>query len=364
MLSKWLPQAQKDIALLAPFFAYSMYDVPVYENDSKGTAYTNGWAIYMPTWAYERWGQAGCTAVYLHELMHIVLIHVPRMRNKDRDIWNIAVDAVVNGFIAGLKTNRCILPNNVIRIPNLEHLSAEEIYEKLKEMAKDRKNKGGEGTGIENEGEGNDLVDDGTMDHRQEREAEGRLAKAKTAFYSNLSSNLKREIDGALKERVSWEALLSRYLVKYADDYTFSPYDRRFEDFFIPDITGDKISGRVEVDTSGSIDDVTLNMYLGQIIALINTFPRVELTVSLFHTNSYAEYNVENISDLKQLSAQSGGTSFVDSLAKAEKQGVDFVVFLTDLYGEFPPKAPNCDVIWLSNGGTDPPFGQLIKLEE
>jgi predicted metal-dependent peptidase len=362
----WLNNAQKNIALLAPFFAFSMYEIPVYENDSQGTAYTNGKAIYMPTWAYERWGQAGCTAVYLHELMHIVLVHVPRGRNKIPIVWNIAVDAVINGFIAGLKTEKCKLPENTVRIPSLEHLSAEEIYEKLRENMKDNgNNEPDEGSvGGQNFSDSGDLVDDGSMDHKEMKNAEGRLAKAKTVFYSSLTSSvIKREIEEAMRERVSWESILSRYLVKYADDYSFSPYDRRFEDFFIPDITGEKITGRIEVDTSGSIGPAELASYVSQIVSLISTFPKVELTVSLFHTESYAEYSVEGIGDLSKLEARSGGTSFIDSLEKAEKQGVDFVVFLTDLYGAFPDKEPSCDVIWLSDGGTEAPFGQVIRLE-
>lgn len=359
----WLDSARKTISLIAPFFAYGMYEIPVYEDDSKGTAYTNGTAIYMPTWSLERWGLPGTTAVYLHELEHVFLMHIERMKSKKyKMLWNISVDIVVNGFIASLNTSKIELPEDSIRDKALENYSAEEVYKRLEPNWSDEKEK----EAIEATGMGGDLFDDGSLAQPGAlKEAEGRLARAKTVFYSNLTNAMKREIESAMEEKIPWETLLNKYLMKYADDYSFTVYDRRFEDFFLPDIHGEKIKGRIEVDTSGSISPETLSLYVGEIISLMSAFPRIELTVSLFHTSSYAEYEVSDIADLKQLKAQSGGTSFIDSLEKAEKEEVAFVIFLTDLYGAFPASPPeNVDVIWISNGATEAPFGEVIPLEE
>jgi hypothetical protein len=39
------------------------------------------------------------------------------------------------------------------------------------------------------------------------------------------------------------------------------------------------------------------------------------------------------------------------------------MVFLTDLYGSFPPSAPPFPVLWASTGGRQAPFGRVIPIE-
>lgn len=374
-MTEWLPKAHKIISLVAPFFAYIMYDTEVIITE-EGKAYTNGNTIVMPHDALDRWGFPGTVAVYLHELMHIAFFHVPRMRKVEyRFLWNIACDIVVNGYIREREYDNLKLPSNVVVDILLEHKSVEDIYAHLLKKAKedniditsesitqgDVQEALGYPSNVSGIQEDMDYKNVATKEELKDKKSS--VSKAINAMYGSLPGHLREAVQVSLREDVDWVDLLSAYFVKYADDYSYQVFDRRFEDFYLPDIYGEKVKGRVEIDTSGSISKKQLNIYLGNLFSLLQSFDNISLTVSLFHVKSYLEvHDVSDTSLLSNLKVQSGGTSFVDSLKKAEAEEVDFVIFLTDLYGEFPLNEPDCDVIWLSNGGNEAPFGQVIKL--
>ena len=63
-----------------------------------------------------------------HEVSHIALDHIYRSENKDKEIWNIATDAVINAF---LKKDGLTLCDGVIDMPEAINYDAEELYDIL-----------------------------------------------------------------------------------------------------------------------------------------------------------------------------------------------------------------------------------------
>lgn len=60
-----------------------------------------------------------------HEVSHIAFDHIYRSENKDKEIWNIATDAVINAF---LKKDGLTLCDGVIDMPEALNYDAEELY--------------------------------------------------------------------------------------------------------------------------------------------------------------------------------------------------------------------------------------------
>ena len=60
-----------------------------------------------------------------------------------------------------------------------------------------------------------------------------------------------------------------------------------------------------------------------------------------------------------------GGTAFGPCFEWLEERGIlpQCLVFLTDLYGSFPPSAPEYPVLWASTGGSQAPFGEIIPMQ-
>ncbi len=59
-----------------------------------------------------------------------------------------------------------------------------------------------------------------------------------------------------------------------------------------------------------------------------------------------------------------GGTCFEPVFQTIEEEGIEpqAVVFLTDMYGSFPRQEPSYPVIWVSAGGENAPFGEVISI--
>lgn len=74
--------------------------------------------------------------VYAHEAMHCALEHNLRRGERDRKLWNIACDYVVN---RDLIQSGFVPPPGAFDDPRLDNMSAEEIYDLLEEQEKKEK---------------------------------------------------------------------------------------------------------------------------------------------------------------------------------------------------------------------------------
>lgn len=94
-----------------------------------------------------------------HEVSHIAFDHIYRSENKDKEIWNIATDAVINAF---LKKDGLTLCDGVIDMPEAINYDAEELYDillkKKNESSKNNSNdqNGNSASSNQNENKGHD----------------------------------------------------------------------------------------------------------------------------------------------------------------------------------------------------------------
>ena len=94
-----------------------------------------------------------------HEVSHIAFDHIYRSENKDKEIWNIATDAVINAF---LKKDGLTLCDGVIDMPEAINYDAEELYDillkKKNESSKNNSNdqNGSSASSNQNENKGHD----------------------------------------------------------------------------------------------------------------------------------------------------------------------------------------------------------------
>jgi predicted metal-dependent peptidase len=124
------------------------------------------------------------------------------------------------------------------------------------------------------------------------------------------------------------------------------------------------------IDTSGSVvSDVEM---LGQFMAEIEGLQRV-YNADIFMIECDWEvqktYTLKNRKKPERRLAGGGGTSFVppyEWLMK-NKKSTDVLIYLTDLYGEFPKKE-FYRTIWVvkTNGGQHPkpPFGRVVNISK
>ena len=115
-----------------PFFGSVIAGTKIIENNdcsSNGipTAATDGECIYYHKEVLKH-SEDELKFMFAHEICHIAFDHINRSENKDKEVWNIATDAVINAF---LKKDGLKLINGVVDMPEAINYDAEELYDTL-----------------------------------------------------------------------------------------------------------------------------------------------------------------------------------------------------------------------------------------
>ncbi len=123
------------------------------------------------------------------------------------------------------------------------------------------------------------------------------------------------------------------------------------------------------VDTSGSIDQDRLQLFLNEVQGILNSYPHLRCDLYYVDAEAYGPYPLNSHSILPKPKG-GGGTSFVPFFDQVQANWDGYsrgiCVYLTDGYGTFPEKQPELPVLWVvTPGGLDLqkfPFGEAVRL--
>jgi predicted metal-dependent peptidase len=117
------------LRIKSPFFATLALFARFISTQQLPTAGTDGKDIFF-NWEYLlSLSTAQQDGLLLHEVLHTALLHPLRRGVRERKLWNIAADIVVNGMI--VQQGVFELPPGGLQDSKLEHFSVEEVYELL-----------------------------------------------------------------------------------------------------------------------------------------------------------------------------------------------------------------------------------------
>lgn len=123
----------------------------------------------------------------------------------------------------------------------------------------------------------------------------------------------------------------------------------------------------VILDSSGSVQAEEYRRYLAEIQAMKRR-TNAEVVAIVADTAVQGVFQIKDVKAVADVKFSGrGGTDFRPALALAEEMEADLVVYLTDLMGTFPDKAPPMPVIWTLTipevpTGYRPPFGRVIHV--
>ena len=132
-----------------PFFGSVVANSNFIAEPAVGTAGTDGKTIYYNPNFIELITDEEQTFIFAHEICHIAFDHIFRSEGKDKDLWNIATDSVVNAF---LKQDGLPIVEGVVDIPEAINYVAEEMYKKLLEEKKHQQQPNEQGNGQNQKG--------------------------------------------------------------------------------------------------------------------------------------------------------------------------------------------------------------------
>ena len=383
------------LRMRSPFFATLALFAKFIPTNSLATAATDGKDIFYNPSFLQSLTTPQQDGLILHEVLHAALLHVLRRGVRDKETWNIAADIVVNGIISqqgyferrkGLDSQSMFhsvveLPEGVVRDRQLEHLSVEEIYELLPQQEKAYSLSVCDLFGVPADGAGEGSLDSGNSLDRLSEAKKAELESywqnamqqaaviARTTNRGRLPVGMDRELGALDRSQLDWRSYLWRYLVKTPTDYT--EFDRRFigRGLYLETLQGESVKVYVAIDTSGSIDNKLLKMFLSEVQGILNSYPHLECQLYYVDADVYGGYELNPDSEIPQPKG-GGGTSFVPFFNKVsqdwDSMSTSVCVYFTDGYGTFPDAAPEFPVLWVvTPGGLDLsqfPFGETVRL--
>lgn len=310
-----------------------------------------------------------------HEVLHVVYDHMGRREERDPQLWNIADDYCVNADLKKYKIGRMITTVPCLYDPKYTGWTAEQVYDDLYKNA--------------DQIDMDDLIDqllDDHMDGDDKEDGEGNRPKrmsqserdalredikdaiinaarsAKEAGHG-VPDSVARMIKEITEPQMPWRELIQTVLTSaIKTDYTFMRPSRRGHhlDAIMPSQTpGEEIDITVAIDTSGSISNKELSLFLGEIQGIMDSFAGYKIKVISWDTRvsnpvDYTSENLENIAEY--VPGGGGGTDPKCIFDWLKEEGIvpDRLVVFTDGYffgGDGP--SDYCDVAWIVKGNPE-----------
>jgi predicted metal-dependent peptidase len=184
-----------------------------------------------------------------------------------------------------------------------------------------------------------------------------------------VPAGLDRVLVGAAEARVDWRELLRRsWSETQPADYSFMRPNRRhiWQGLYLPGVLREGLGEVViAVDCSGSVCSRQLALFEAEIRSILEGQRPERVHVLYFDVQVHKVETYQAGQPIHLSPVGGGGTDFRPCFDWIEESGVQaqMVVFLTDLYGTLPEKAPSYDVLWASTGSRHASFGQVIPMD-
>jgi len=385
----------KDVGL-----AGVMLYVPlVVEEAEISTAWTDGAKMYFGRSFFE-FSEEEQVAVCIHECLHVAFRHVQRglkIYEKEgsayrADLWNVACDGVINNSIARLPWAQ--LPEHCVDLEKLlgadvlkakpAHLwTSERVYDELKTrrrglpvlsfgLANDLNgSRVASGPGIAPGSNPRDRYPDSHQTEMETKIWRERIVRAQAG--SHPGGVLRKLASDVPQSHVRWELALREFLNARCLPTTESSWNRpsrrtlsqgqraRFIEAGNERKKGLTRIG-VVVDTSGSISDEVIGIFVGELNEIMRVTAAETVVVD-------CDAEVQMVRIFRQPPVDysprgGGGTDFRPGLAELERQRVTVGVYLTDLCGIFPERRPSFPLLWAITQDLNVPFGRTILIPQ
>jgi predicted metal-dependent peptidase len=390
--------ARTALVLDQPFWGSLALRLKVVEDPTCKTAWVDGVTLgYSPTFI-ESLTHAETVGTLAHEVSHCALGHPWRRAGRDLKRWNVACDHAINPMLAA---SGFLLPEGGLLDPANDGKTAEWIYDRLPVGPPE-----GDGAGVEDDATGPEEPDGQAGGEKGEGRApttgvgaaagpceapgevrdapadvpEGQTeadwqqavqqAAAAARQRGNLPGAAERFARDAARPRVDWRSVLRRFVTAAARaDYSWMRPSGRYlaRGLYLPALRSEQVRPIiVAVDTSGSVDDVTLAQFTAEITAIAEDVQPERVVVI------YADAVVQGVEEFEpgdpiKLTPRGGGGTRFEPVFDAVRERYDdpaCVIYLTDLAGSFPDAEPDVPVLWAVTGKRRAaPFGEVVPIE-
>lgn len=351
-----LTRARVSMIMKQPFFGQLALRLKMVEDDTLNppTAAVDGKNLYYhPQWVLDNPHEVVMSMV-AHEVGHCIFEHIGRRNGRDPGRWNQAGDYVINLV---LKDCGFTIPDTWLINSGYAGMSTDQVYSMLPP---------GEGPGKEPF----DNIRDDSVDHDPIDWGIATVQAAEAGKHAgNMPGSLQRFVKEITQSKADWRSVMRRFMTAVSrDDYSYQRVNRKFATLgiFLPGLYSEAMGSIVSaIDTSGSIDEVTLAAFASEVSEIRDQVKPTSTHViycdaEINHVDEFEEYD-----DFKLTPHGGGGTDFRPPFKWLNDQGIEpgCMVYLTDGYGPFPKQQPSFPVLWLMTTDVVPPWGEVVRIE-
>jgi len=222
-----------------------------------------------------------------HEVLHVVYDHIGRREDRDPQLWNIADDYCVNADLKKYKVGRMITTVPCLYDPKYTGWTAEQVYEDLyknadkidlESLIDQLLDDHMDGDSEDGEGKRPQKMSQAEQDALREDIKDAIINAARSAKEAGhgVPDSVARMIKEITEPQMPWRELIQTVLTSaIKTDYTFMRPSRRGHhlDAILPSQNpGEEIDITVSIDTSGSISNKELSLFLGDIQGIMDSF--------------------------------------------------------------------------------------------
>lgn len=393
--------ASSQLSMMQPFFGRFLLDMNIDRHDPIGTFATDGQRILYAGQFVDKLTIKEVKGCLVHEVLHIVFKHHLRLKHRDPQKANIAMDYVVDPIV--LDTKDVNLPSG----PGLEQHhdrqydghTWEHVYEIIPDPPKQpsdtqggsqgdqegsvQGDRGGSGNPEDQPAQGIGGVmepknEDGSKMTEAEKELAGQEIDQKTIVAAeaaksrgNMPAGLKGYITSLREPQVDWETALRRFFRgDKPEDFTMENIDRgmyEMADILEPTIELKGIGHQIiAMDVSGSVSDSEIEHFLAEINRITEDLcpSKVTLIQCDAKIQSIEEYDEGEVID--HIKVRGRGGTLVQPVFEYVNENIfdaERLIYLTDMgigdWGE-PPEYP---VMWVATTTDRAPYGETIPIK-
>ncbi|MCJ7764915.1 MAG: VWA-like domain-containing protein [Thiovulaceae bacterium] len=322
--------------------------------------------------------------------MHAALAYENRQKGRMSWLWQLATDHAINSMLAA---NGLEPPMAIDLDPRFEGMYAEEIYAILKDEIRNEEFDDDESneTGFNEENrpkqeqmknaEGNHDPDkkreqmevENTAKEQQLAEEEmfeqfANEALEKIAAQGDLPLDIERFFSVTDSDKIDWRRELYHAIDRhYRDNYRMMPPSKKllYCGVYLPSLYSDTLRLTIAVDSSGSVDETLLSLFISEVESILIHFPNyvIDMIVCDAKIQGYRQFLSGEALEIEIKGG--GGTDFrpVFTYIEESLDTPSLLLYFSDTKGIFPETEPFYETIWISNEMSEVAFGRVIVID-
>lgn len=410
-------QMRAKLMMCAPGFTHILYKMMNPERKDKKAIFTDdpaipiaatdGLYLFLNVNTIFQWKLSDRVFVMIHEIAHCmfnhpVTFHMARLAKQVRftdgtslpyeeQVMQHAADYMINDMIVEAKLEGVSLPQEVLHNSQLITYKDNlfEAYRKLYKASDGGKKSPDGKNPAPGQGGGFDIVlqpgkaeaKDPTVAAQGRSDQEWKVAvsaaNAINKTQGKLPGSFQHVFGEIMEPQVPWQDYIMGFFKRRlgGGSYNFRKADRTLiarlpVPIFAPARTGYGAENViVAVDTSGSVDEKTLNLFFGELKGILEDVKPENIYVLWCDAKLHRVDQLDRDADLLELKRKGapgrGGTDFCPVFKHVEKMNVkvDALVYLTDGDGTFPAHGPSYPVLWGNiKKGQKYPWGEVVDV--